>query len=354
MYTVIEFKDKEKWQMVIEKFKRSDIYFQWGYVKGFKVHGDGEPFLFLYEDESGIVANVFFLRDISLSQGVRNKIQSNMYFDISSVYGYGGPLYEGVNIEKLVFNYNESFNKYCIENNIISEVIRFNPLLQNHKALVGLYDVVPVRKTIYVDLSKGEEYIWSNLKSENRTRIRKAIKSGVKVLKGRDEKFIKKFMELYFQTMDRDQATQYYYFKEEFFKTTFEDMSENALIFAAEYQNKIISACLVLFNNEYIHYHLGGSNQEYMNLAPNNLLFYEVSKWASGKGIKKFHLGGGYSNSNDNLFRFKRSFSKLEPLDFYIGKKVYNENLYNWLVEIRRENDTDFNDLNEYFPKYRG
>lgn len=354
MYTLIEFQEKEKWQRVIGTFKNSDIYFQWGYISSFKIHGDGAPFLFLYEDRNGRVANIFFLRDISKLDSFENKIETNRFFDISSVYGYGGPLYEGENLEVLAINYTYSFNKFCFERNIVSEFIRFNPLIENHRLFMDLYDLTPIRKTIYLDLSKGEEYIWDNLKSENRTRIRKAIKNGIEVIKGRDVELIYKFIELYNQTMDRDKAAPYYYFENEFYNVIQEELYNNFLIFAAKYKEKIISASLVLFSDQYIHYHLGGSETEFMNLAPNNLLFFEIAIWASKKGIKKFHLGGGYSGNDDSLFRFKKSFSKLEPLDFYIGRKIHNEQIYNELINIRKENDFLFNDSNQYFPKYRG
>jgi hypothetical protein len=354
MYKLIDYDEREKWQEVIKSFKYSDIYFQWGYIKPFKIHGDGEPFLFYYSDENGRAANVFFLRDVSKAEGLRGKVDCNRYFDICSAYGYGGLLYEGTNLDKLAFNYSGVFNQYCLENNIISEFIRFNPLIENHKFLVNVYNIMPARKTVYIDLSKGEEFVWANLKNKNRNAIRKAMKYQIEIINGRSTELIEKLIELYKETMDREHADQYYYFEKEFFYDTLDELSENSTIFAARYNNKIISAFLILYNERYAHYHLGGNNEEAMYLHANNLLLYEASKWALERGISGFHLGGGHSDCNDNLFRFKKTFSQSEPLNFYIGKKIHDEQAYNDLINIRKKTDIRFDDSSEYFPKYRG
>lgn len=85
-------------------------------------------------------------------------------------------------------------------------------------------------------------------------------------------------------------------------------------------------------HGDYFHYHLAGSLKETLKFAPNNLLLWEAIKYAHEKGYKRMHFGGGLTNSmDDNLFRFKSSFSK-ERADFYIGKRVHNEEVYDYLI----------------------
>ena len=82
----------------------------------------------------------------------------------------------------------------------------------------------------------------------------------------------------------------------------------------------------------------------------NNLLLYEVAKWGNENGYEIFHLGGGYESDSDSLYKFKKSFSKLEDNDFYIGKKIHNVRIYNYLTEI--VNEAKLN-KSTFFPEYR-
>ena len=55
------------------------------------------------------------------------------------------------------------------------------------------------------------------------------------------------------------------------------------------------------------------------------------------------------SNSEeDSLNLFKRNFAKLEQTDFYIGKKIWNENIYNRMCE-----EKNISTKEEFFPAYR-
>ena len=54
----------------------------------------------------------------------------------------------------------------------------------------------------------------------------------------------------------------------------------------------------------------------------------ELSK---SKGCTHLHLGGGYQD-DDNLFKYKTSFSNNNVYEYYIGKNIFDKNLYNLLV----------------------
>ena len=81
------------------------------------------------------------LRDISKSINLKDKIEPNKYFDISSAYGYGGPLFEFSdqcnNIGILEKEFFSVFSDYCKTNNIITQFDRFHPLLKNHLFFEG-------------------------------------------------------------------------------------------------------------------------------------------------------------------------------------------------------------------------
>ena len=61
------------------------MYYLSGYVKAFRIHGDGDPYLLYYED-NGLRAIYVYMRRKTALEGV---------FDSVTPYGYGGVLFEG-------------------------------------------------------------------------------------------------------------------------------------------------------------------------------------------------------------------------------------------------------------------
>ena len=162
----------------------------------------------------------------------------------------------------------------------------------------------------------------------------------------------KEFFELYNETMKRDNATEYYYFSKDFFESIYINMKNNAKLYIVYYQERAINALLVIYNETNANYHLSGSLSNFMNLGSNNLSLFEAAIDLCNKGYKKFHLGGGYGGDESPLLRFKKGFNKNGELDFYIGKKIFDKEKYNKLVQLRLKN-TEFNDNSNFFPLYR-
>lgn len=343
MLRVISLQEEEKWDTIVSSFAMHDIYWKSGYVKAFKIHGDGEPLLFYYEDDCTRGINVVMKRDVAEDEHFIGRLPQNKYFDFACPYGYGGWLIEGKNPDMLF----ETYEKWCANNGIISEFVRFHPVLENHYFCQDAYDVIPLGNTIVLDLSTPE-VIWANFTSKNRNMIRKAQKNNVKVYSGRDPQIFDTFKRIYDKTMDKDNAESYYYFEPEFYESILYDLPYNAQVFYAVCEGKVIASSIMLFDNGRMNYHLSGSVKEYSNLAPSNLLLYNAALWGCANGYKSLYLGGGVGSGEDNLFKFKKSFYRLDDLKrFYIGKKIFLNEKYNELIMMREDNDSNF------FPKYR-
>lgn len=340
---VFTIEQAEEWDAVVRTFKDYDVYWLSGYVKAFQIHGDGEPLLFYYEDKNARGINVVFKRDVVNDIHFKGIISENEYFDFSTPYGYGGWIIEGDNKDTL-FSF---YEKWCVENGIISEFVRFHPVVGNHVFSEKNYEVIPLGQTIAIDLS-SPEIIWENIISKNRNMIRKAEKSGVKIFSGRSEELYKAFIDIYNSTMEHDNAEEYYYFKPEFYNSICYDLPENAQVFYAVKDDEIIAASIMIVANGRMNYHLSGSKFEYRNLAPSNLLLYKAALWGCANGCKTFYLGGGVGSGEDNLFKFKKSFYRKDDLyRFYIGKKIYIQERYDKLIAMREPVDSAF------FPKYK-
>ena len=124
-------------------------------------------------------------------------------------------------------------------------------------------------------------------------------------------------------------------------------------MFWAEYDGKIIAMSIMIFANGRLNYHLSGSDIEYRNLAPSNLLLYKAALWGCEKGMKTFHLGGGVGSGEDNLFKFKIAFNRFSDYQFSIAKHIFDKEIYDRLVEERASRDSEFNRESRFFPVYR-
>lgn len=273
-------------------------------------------------------------------------------FDSISPYGYGGVLFEGDTSVNNLRAFWEEYVAKMKEINIVDNFVRYHPVLTNAVHMKEISNVIDLGKTIAFDLS-SPEVIWENIVSKNRNMIRKAEKNGVEIHHGHDHSLFKDFMRIYNATMDKDNADEYYYFNDEFYKSIREDLEGHYEMFYATYEGRIIAMSIMLFANKQMHYHLSGSLIEYRNLAPSNLLLYKAALWGCEQGFKVFHLGGGVGSGEDNLYKFKAAFNRNSDFQFSIGKQVFDQNKYDELVEIRRLSDNNFDINSTFFPLYR-
>lgn len=298
-----------------------DIYYTADYYKLYEQNGDGKAKLFVYKEKSSIAIYPFMLNEI-------DKYDLNeKYYDIESAYGYGGPITN--NYDKVFLtNFENAFLKYCIENNIVAEFVRFHPLIKNEDIFNKDINISHNRTTIYLDLTKGIDRIWNDdIKSKNRNMIRKAQKNGLVVEISDDYEIFRK---IYYETMNKVRASDYYYFNEKYYKEI--EKNNNYFLLNVKKDNTIIASAIFVKYGIYFHYHLAGSLKKYLEFAPNNLLIWEAIKLACDSDAKVFHLGGGLSSSaDDNLFKFKSSFSK-NTANFYIGKRIHNKYVYDYLI----------------------
>ena len=343
MLRVLSLEEAEQWDNIVRGFRDYDTYWLSGYVKAFEIHGDGEPLLFFYEGEEVRGINVVMKRDIAKDTRFFGKIPEGQFFDFTTPYGYGGWLTEGKKTEKMFTAYQEWINK----NRIISEFVRFHPIIQNHRLANGFYEVIRLGEVVHMDLT-SPELIWENIISKNRNVIRKAIKNGVRIYNGRYPEIYRTFKKIYNGTMDKDHAEEYYYFGDEFYESILEDLPRNAQVFYAEKDGQVIAASIMLHANGKMNYHLSGSLRESSSLAPTNLLIYQAALWGHENGYRTLYMGGGVGSGEDSLFKFKRAFYKGELNRFYIGKKIYDQEKYDELTTLRGNPETS------YFPRYRG
>lgn len=101
-------------------------------------------------------------------------------FDLETPYGYGGPLTDAPLSPEAQQIFMEELRDYCLEQRIVTQFLRYHPLLDNHGAVAPMTDTHYLRDTIYMDTA-SPELILANMDSKNRNMVRKAQRSGVTV-----------------------------------------------------------------------------------------------------------------------------------------------------------------------------
>lgn len=320
-----------------------DLYFDENYGKLYEKIENGKVEFFVYKDENGVISNQFIKRKIPTTQGE--------YYDITTPYGYGGPVIEQCkNRELLLKKYEIALKKYCIKNNIVSEFIRFHPIINNALEFKDIYEIEYMRKTLGTNLEKYNDPVHEEFSKSCRKNIRRCKNKGITFKVTEAPKNISKFKEIYYSTMDRNKATDYYYFDDEYFDKILKYFKDNILIVEAIYEGKTIAMGLYFIYNKILHIHLSGTLTEYLYLSPAYMLRYGATLWAKEHEYKLIHHGGGRSNSEeDSLYLFKKNFAKNTEFDFYIGKKIWNQKIYNKLCEEKNIEQRNI----DFFPAYR-
>ncbi|MBW7572354.1 GNAT family N-acetyltransferase [Caproiciproducens faecalis] len=347
---IIPFEERENWDAVVRSFARFDVYYLSGYVSAFRFAKDGAPFLLYYRGEGMRLCYVVQQRDIAESPAYSGILERGRCFDWSTPYGYGGPLTEGFS-ERGIGDFFALLSDYCRSNRIVSQFIRFHPLLENYRVFEGKCELYNIRHTVYMN-TKDKAVIDANLESRCRGAIHKAMKNHVQIENSRSEEAQKTFIRMYYETMQRRSAADYYYFSEEFFDDFFAKLADCYRIFYAVLNEEIICSAIIMYCNGSMHYHLSAARKEYFALSPNSLLLYTAACWGAENGCSKFHLGGGVG-AQDSLFLFKRSFHKKGLADFYIGRNIFCEEVYRELLKLRAASDPGFCPDNDRLIQYR-
>ena len=342
MIRIFSIEERNEWDEIVRSFAEYDVYYLSGYVRAFEIHGDGEPQMFYYED-NGLRGMYVYMKRKTAIDGV---------YDSITPYGYGGFLLEGNQSEENLKERWAAYVQKMKELNIVDNFVRYHPVLANAVPMKVCSDVIDLGKTVAMDLT-SEEVIWTNIHSKNRNMIRKAEKNGIEIKHGQGLELFDEFIKIYNATMDKDNAEEYYYFKPEFYHSIHEDLKNNYEMFWAEYEGKIIAMSIMIFANGRLNYHLSGSDIEYRNLAPSNLLLYKAALWGCEKGMKTFHLGGGVGSGEDNLYKFKIAFNRFSDYQFSIAKHIFNKVKYDELVALRASKDAEFDKESKFFPLYR-
>jgi lipid II:glycine glycyltransferase (peptidoglycan interpeptide bridge formation enzyme) len=117
--------------------------------------------------------------------------------------------------------------------------------------------------------------------------------------------------------------------------------------------NELAAAGLFIATDGIVQYHLGGTDERYLALAPSKLMLDFVWRWALEESQNVFHLGGGVGGAEDSLFLFKAGFSPERGV-FHTYRIVVDELKHEVLNQAARSaRGTTVALAREFFPEYR-
>jgi len=351
-YTIFDLSGMRGWKRHYDALPEpmQDVYFMPEYYEVQERHGKGTAQCFVIENEKGMLLYPFLLNSIvPLGFDLADE-----YCDIEGAYGFNGAISNAQDTD-LLKSFHELFSEYAGYKGIIAEFTRFNPVLRNHSISSHL-DIVFANQNISLNLDH-DNFWFDDYEHATRKNINKAIRNGLTVsfFHGDEviDEWLDHFYSIYIDTMVRNKAEQFYFFDRSYFDMLIKNMKNNVLLFFTMKEGTPVSTELVLYNTNIAYSYLGGTISEYFPFRPNDILKHSIILRLKDHGVKRYCLGGGIK-PGDSLFKYKRSFAKNGIIDFFIGKKIYREDIYNKLVGKWEMLNPDKKDVYKNFLlKYR-
>jgi hypothetical protein len=299
----------------------NDIYYQDAYAALYE-NNDGELFNFIFQQAENKILFRSIKRKITQVAGI--PIEEELY-DLETPYGYGGPLTNCYDRAFLTTAF-AAYKSECVKQHIVCEFIRFHPFnqLTHHDEYFNFFH--QERQVVMVDLTLAQTERWSQYSKTTRNIIRKTQKV---LERHQADNVMDNFLSLYQQTMDKNQAADFYYFDRDYFKQL--SAIPGVELLAVKLADEYVSMGFFMQTGELAHYHLSANNSELLRENGNYALLDFAFERAQQNGCKWMMLGGGRTSaSDDSLFKFKTKFSdNLKP--FYIAGLDFMPEKRAWL-----------------------
>lgn len=283
----------------------------------------------------------------------------NGYLEARSPYGYSGIQIHSDLGQRQIESLWENSKSTLRNLGVVSLFLRFSPFFSYAEKFDGLRElsIRTLQPTVSVP-TNDRDLAWKAMEGRARTAVRKAERAGmtfgIEIPSSAKFDLWTDFKNIYTETMQRVNASEKYYFTDEYYKSLADLLGENlrlATVRSAEGQ--LLAACLVLLDQRMAHYHLAGSTRDGARNGANNFMIWGLIDWASRQGLAALHLGGGVL-PGDSLFKFKSSFGGVS-CTFRVGEVVLNSDKY---VELTRQAALDQGvspeqlEASDFFPAF--
>ncbi|MDQ0689884.1 GNAT family N-acetyltransferase [Arthrobacter sp. W4I7] len=333
---VLRVVDDAKWDTHLASLEATDTYSCAAYHRASALlEPEGtRPVLLAFGDEGGDLALPLLLRPLPDGEG----------WDATSAYGYGGPIGHG---SPDLNAFGAALNAWATEHGVVCTFLRLNPLLHNDWLVPPTAQVIDAGSTVGWDLSPGRD-LRQRLQPARRGAVRRAERAGVTVSVTYRPSNLEHFRALYDATMQRQQATDFYFFPDTYWQALVsDDPLLVPLLIEARLGDRVIHALLCFVSDRWLHFHLGGGDELSREVNGSVACFVAAAEWGQARGLTCFHLGGGLGGSKtSSLYAFKQRFDPdSTPLKFQVAKLVHDRDRYRQLAGS--------DDIDGFFPAWR-
>jgi hypothetical protein len=159
------------------------------------------------------------------------------------------------------------------------------------------------RTTYILDLLDSEEAMWDRLDGGCRRAIRKGMKSGLEVVDGDLTGEIDRYYEMVIDVYEKSNRPPP--MPKRFYETLVSHLNGRLKVLFVRHNGRTIAGGIFPWYRETIYYIDGASDTRSLDLRPNNLLQWELIRWASQNGLKVYDMIGADIPS---IARFKAGF----------------------------------------------
>lgn len=147
--------------------------------------------------------------------------------------------------------------------------------------------------TVLIDLTKGEDFLWKNMKKETRSQVRQAKKLGVETFSPTElESWLSDYYSAVTCTYSRQGLPNPA--PKNFYERVWQELYPKGIlkVILAKYEGRIIAGSFNLIWQGVIYGIDGVSFYEYRKLRPNNLVEWETISWATKAGLLTYDMIG--------------------------------------------------------------
>lgn len=349
MAIVAEFigSDDARWKATLDQV-RHDFYHLPEYVRFTAGYEGGTAIAFWAQDGESTCLIPFLQRPLPECLEAPSD-----WTDVCSPYGYPSPLLTN-EVHCGLDHFLPTFLDMGKQLGIVSAFLRLHPLLPiSLKEANGFGEVVEHGQTVYIDLRQPNEEIWRQTRKNHRSGINKLVRAGFEA-NINDWALVRDFKNLYRATMKRVGAAEYYHFSDEYFDGLKAALGAKLnLCSVLAPTGEVAAAGLFSSCNGLVEFHLAGTCEKFLGLAPTKLMFDFVRRWGKDLGDEIFHLGGGVGAEDDPLYHFKAGFSE-QRSPFYTFRLITDPLRYSELNRrLQKKRGGDALDEGSFFPRYR-
>jgi hypothetical protein len=279
-------------------------------------------------------------------------VDGTEYLDATSAYGYSGPISNSMD-EGFWERATGALIEMLRGERVVTCFVRLHPLLPVNRAALARFGPAPQHGlTVSIDLTLPEEQAWRLIRENHRRDISRARKRGRRLVVDAWND-LDRFIEMYHETMHRVGAEGGYFFEKSYFYSLREAVGEHVHLAFVEADGQLIGGGIFFEYAGIVQYHLGATRSDCLREQPSKLMFDEARRWASTRGNRALHLGGGLggrsTSEGNGLYLFKAGFSdRRHP--FHTWRVVVDEPAYEQLTQRTL---VEADPAVGYFPAYR-